>query len=93
MPKRRLRKPIRRGGGRLRTGHREAATGGPAGEASDRPLEVLGRVLLGLANCCILRLWKCLKGSARLGQLLHPAVSQAPPRLGFGYRPGSADIQ
>ena len=53
---------------------------------------MLGRVLLGLANCCILRLWKCLKGSARLGQLLHPAVSQAPPRLGFGYRPGSADI-
>ena len=79
-------------GGRLRTGHREAATGQPAAEASDRPLEVLGRVLLGLANCCILRLWKCLKGSARLGQLLHPAVSQAPPRLGFGYRPGSADI-
>ena len=79
-------------GGRLRTGHREAATGRPAGEASDRPLEVLGRVLLGLANCCILRLWKCLKGSARLGQLLHPAVSQAPPRLGFGYRPGSADM-
>ena len=29
----------------------QAAAGLPAGEASDRPLEVLGRVLLGLANC------------------------------------------
>ena len=56
-------------------------------QASDRPPR--GR---GQPQCtCTHAFGSAWKGSARLGQLLHPAVSQAPPRLGFGYRPGSAD--